>query len=85
MATPEQRRRHWRGNRRLTGLLLLVWFVVSFGASWFSRDLNFDFFGWPFGFWVASQGALLVYLAIVGVYARAMNRLDRTQGLDEGE
>lgn len=85
MSTPEQRRRHWRGNQRLTALLLLLWFGVSFGASWFARDLNFDFFGWPFGFWVASQGALLVYLAIVGVYARAMNRLDHAQGLDEGE
>jgi putative solute:sodium symporter small subunit len=42
-------------------------------------DLGFGFFGWPFSFWVAAQGALLVFLAIIGVYAWVMNRMDAAQ------
>jgi len=79
----ERRRQHWRRNQRLTGVLLAVWFVVTFVASFFARELNFTFFGWPFSFWVASQGALIVYCLIIGFYARTMNRLDREYGLAE--
>jgi putative solute:sodium symporter small subunit len=64
---------------RLTAALLLLWFGVTFGIAFFARDLDFDFFGWPFSFWVASQGALLVYLLLVGVYALAMQRLDAAE------
>ncbi|MBB3196254.1 hypothetical protein CDN98_21155 [Roseateles terrae] len=58
----------------LTVSLLLVWGGVTFGVAWFARDLSFDFFGWPFSFWVGAQGALLVYCLIVWLYARTMNR-----------
>jgi putative solute:sodium symporter small subunit len=76
-------RRYWRKTQRLTAALLAVWVVVSFGAVYFARELSFDFFGWPFGWWMAAQGALLVYLLIVGVYARAMRRLDDEHGVSE--
>jgi putative solute:sodium symporter small subunit len=68
---------YWRKNLRITGILLAIWFVVTFVASYYARELNFVFFGWPFGFWVASQGALIVYCLIIWVYARTMDRLDR--------
>src|SRR5690242_17092459 len=76
MAMPPTPVRYWRRTLQLTGALLLLWFGVTFGIAYFARDLDFDFFGWPFSFWVASQGALLVYLVLVGVYALAMQRLD---------
>ncbi|MFL6663853.1 MAG: DUF4212 domain-containing protein [Rhizobacter sp.] len=66
----------WRRNLRLTAVLLAVWFFVTFVIGWFARDLDFDFFGWPFSFWVAAQGALIVYVAIVWFYAVRMDRLD---------
>jgi putative solute:sodium symporter small subunit len=74
---------YWRKNLRLTALLLAVWFMVTFVAAFFARDLSFRFFGWPFGFWMAAQGALLIYLAIIGIYAGVMNRLDEAHGVDE--
>ena len=77
--------RHWHKNLRLTAVLLTVWFGVSFVLTWFARDLNFDFFGWPFSVWVAGQGALIVYLLIVWIYARRMDRIDREHGLAEDE
>jgi putative solute:sodium symporter small subunit len=70
-------RRYWRRNLRLIGVLLLIWSVVSFVLVWYARELSFDFFGWPFSFYMAAQGSLLVYLVLVVVYARWMNRLDR--------
>jgi putative solute:sodium symporter small subunit len=81
----EHHRAYWRSNLRLTGVLMVIWFVVSFGVAFYARELNFDFFGWPFSFWVAAQGALVVYVLIIGVYARTMNRLDREHGVAEDE
>ena len=74
---------HWRTVRRWTGLLLLLWALAAFGPVWFARALNFRFFGWPFSYWMAAQGAMLIFLLIVAVYAWLMNRLDRACGLDE--
>ena len=43
---------------RVTGWLLAVWFAVTFGVSFFARELNVVVLGWPLSFWVAAQGAL---------------------------
>ena len=73
----DARARHWRRTRRLTAGLLVVWFLVGFVVTWFARDLDFPFFGWPFSFWVAAQGGMLVFVALLAVYAAGMARLDR--------
>ncbi|MFN9470958.1 DUF4212 domain-containing protein [Acidovorax sp.] len=58
--------------------LLLVWVLVSFVATYFARDLQFLMAGgWPLGYWIEAQGAVLVFIAIVVVYAWAMNRFER--------
>lgn len=82
-AIPENQRRHWQRNLQLTAALLCVWFIVTFVLVFFARELDFRFFGWPFSFWVAAQGALLVYLGLVAYYAWAMSRLDHEQGVAE--
>lgn len=74
---------HWRRTCWLTAVLLLVWFLAGFVGVYFAADLRQRFFGWPLGFWMASQGALLVFLAVVVVYAWAMGRLDDAAGLAE--
>lgn len=79
MSTPLSPERYWRFNRWLIAAGLLLGFVVTFGMGWFARELDFVFFGWGFSFWVAAQGALLVYLLIVTGYAWIMNRLDARQ------
>lgn len=73
---PVQRRWLWRQTRRLTVALLLVWFVVSFVLTYHAREIDFNLWGWPFSFWLAAQGALLIYLLLVVVYAWAMQRLE---------
>ncbi len=72
-------KRYWQRTCRLTLALLVLWAVVSFGLVYEARSLNeINFFGWPLGFWVAAQGALLVFLAIVAFYAWAMTRLEKS-------
>ena len=81
----EKHRAYWQKNLNITGVLLLIWFLVTFGVGYFARDLNFTFFGWPFSFWVGAQGALIVYVIIIWYYARVMERLDHEHGVAEEE
>ena len=75
---------YWNKLRRITSILLVVWFIPTFGISFFANELTFDFFGWPFSFWMASQGSLLIYLAIVWIYALVVNQLDKNYLSDIG-
>lgn len=72
----QRQERYWRRNLALTAVLLMVWFAVSFVCTYFARDLSFRFFGWPFSYWLGAQGALVVFVVIVAVYARLMNAAD---------
>ncbi len=74
---------YWRRTQRVTAVLLALWFVASFGVSYFSRELSFVFFGWPFSFWMAAQGSLLVFGLITAFYAWYMHRLDLRHGFEE--
>jgi putative solute:sodium symporter small subunit len=76
LAATSEFSRYWRRNSRLVALLMLIWAVVTFGIGYFARELDFRMFGWPFSFWMGAQGALIVYVALVAWYARAMNQLD---------
>lgn len=85
MQLTETHRDYWRKNLRITGVLLAIWFFVTFVIGFYARELSFNFFGWPFSFWVAAQGALIVYVVIIWFYARYMNRLDQEHGVAEEE
>ena len=76
---------YWRRTRRLTVGLLLAWAVVAVGPVYFARELSVDVFGWPLAFWLASQGALLAFCALVIVYAWRMSRLDEAARLSPPE
>jgi len=85
MQLTEKHRQYWRKNLRITGILLAIWFVVTFVVSYYARDLSFNFFGWPFSVWMGGQGALVVYVIIIGFYANYMNKLDVEHGVEEAE
>ncbi len=77
---------YWRKNLFITAVLLLVWFVVTFVEGWYARELNnISFLGFPLGFYMSAQGSLIVYVAIIGIYAWYMNRLDKEYGVHEGD
>lgn len=77
-AMPAARDAYWRRTKRLTLQLMLVWGGVTFGVIFFARELStMTLFGWPVSFYMAAQGAILIYLALVAAYAWCMRRLDR--------
>lgn len=76
---------YWRRNLNITAILLAIWFVVTYVVAFFARDLSFNFFGWPFSFYMAAQGSLIVYVLIIWFYARYMNNLDHEYGVEEEE
>ena len=73
------RKAYWRATRRLTLGLLLIWFTVSFGAGILFREAldQFRIGGAPLGFWMAQQGAIYVFVALIFIYHIAMRRIAR--------
>lgn len=73
-----KRNTYWRRVRLLTATLLLAWFLLTFGVVFFARELSaFTLFGWPFSFYMAAQGLILLYLAIIALYVKRMRQLDQ--------
>ncbi len=71
------REKYWQRARTLTLILLAIWLLTTISVVAFARQLaTVSLWGWPLHYYFASQGATLVYLAIVGVYAWVMQRLD---------
>jgi putative solute:sodium symporter small subunit len=68
-------------KRILTAVLLLVWLLVSFGPSFFARDLSVIIGGWPLYFWMAAQGSILLFICIVVIYAWLMNRWEAQEAV----
>jgi putative solute:sodium symporter small subunit len=85
MRLTERHRQYWRRNLLVTAVLLALWFVVTFVASWFARELNEIIFIGPLGFYMGAQGSLVVYVFIIWVYDRYMRALDREYNVNETE
>ena len=80
-------RQYWLANLRLVGILLTIWFVVSFGCGILFVDLlnQIQIGGFKLGFWFAQQGSIVVFVILIFVYAALANRLDREHDVDEDE
>lgn len=76
---------YWKENLRYLTVLLLIWFSVSYGAGILFRDAldSIQIGGFPLGFWFAQQGSIYVFVALIFVYVRLMNKLDAKYGYDE--
>jgi putative solute:sodium symporter small subunit len=69
---------HWERTRRMTFVLMALWLATGFGTVYFARELaHFTVFGWPLSFYMAAQGASLVSLALIALYAWRMRVLDQ--------
>ncbi|MDP1901219.1 MAG: DUF4212 domain-containing protein [Rubrivivax sp.] len=67
----------WSRTKRLTLWLLAAWLSVSLAVPWFARELDHvQVFGFPAGHWLAAQGAMLLFLAVIVVYVVVMERLE---------
>lgn len=75
---------YWKENIRYLSILLSIWFMVSFGAGILLKDtLNkLTLGGFKLGFWFAQQGAIYVFVILIFIYVRLMNKLDKKYGFD---
>ncbi len=71
--------RYWRRNVTLMAGLLFVWAAAALGCGvLFADSLNaLQIGGFPLGFWFAQQGSILVFVALILLYALCMEKLDR--------
>ena len=76
---------YWRENIRYVLILLLIWFTVSYGAGILFKDVlnTIKIGGFKLGFWFAQQGSMYVFVILIIVYVRLMNKLDKKYGYDE--
>jgi putative solute:sodium symporter small subunit len=76
---------YWKENIKYVIILLIIWFIVSYGAGILFKDqLNkIKIGGFKLGFWFAQQGAMYVFVILIFVYVRLMNKLDKKYGYDK--
>ena len=76
---------YWKANLRLLVILLVIWFVVSYGFGIIlAEPLNaIRVGGVGLGFWFAQQGSIYVFVALIFVYVWRMNKLDREFDVNE--
>lgn len=76
---------YWKKNLSYVSILLLIWFIVSFGAGILFADFlnQYKLAGFPLGFWFAQQGSIYVFVVLIFVYVFLMNRLDKAFDVDE--
>ena len=74
---------YWKATIKLTISLLVIWFLVSYGAGILFREAldNLSFGGAPLGFWFAQNGAIYVFLALIVVYCRKMTQYEEKFGI----
>ena len=70
---------YWKENIRLLKILLSIWFVVSFLMSVIFVDQldTIRIGGFKMGFWMAQQGSIYVYVILIFIYLKMMDRLDK--------
>lgn len=81
----ENRKHYWRAVLRLTISLLVVWFLVSYGAGILFRDFLDQFYigGAPLGFWFAQNGAIYVFVILIFIYCYKMRHYEKKFGIKE--
>ena len=75
---------YWKSNIRIVLSLLAVWFFISFVCGILLVDVldSIRFGGFKLGFWIAQQGAILVFVALIYVYIYLMDKLDDKYNLN---
>ncbi|KGL60525.1 MULTISPECIES: DUF4212 domain-containing protein [unclassified Polaribacter] len=78
----ENKKKYWKKNLKYVSILLSIWFLVSFvfGILLFDELNMIRLGGFKLGFWFAQQGAIYVFVILIFVYIKLMNKLDKKFG-----
>lgn len=85
MATKEQLQEYWKENKGYISILLAIMIVVSLflGIVFVDGVDKIQIGGFRLGFWIANQGALYLFVIMIYVYVKLMNKLDRKYDVHE--
>ena len=73
----ENARKYWRKTSCLMATTLAVWAFLSLGLPLFADSLNqVTVLGFPLGYYLVAQGALIGFAVLVFWYARQQNAID---------
>jgi putative solute:sodium symporter small subunit len=82
----EKLKAYWKLNIRLTTIVMVIWFVVTYVAIFFTPQLNnIVILGFPFGYYMGAQGSLIIFVILIFWYAFKMNAADKEYGVEEEE
>ena len=83
----DKKRAYWRKNLHYLASLLTVWFIVSYGCAILFVDYldKIKIGGFRLGFWFAQQGSIYIFVVLIFIYVKLMNRLDKSHDVDEEE
>lgn len=80
----ERRRIHWSKTRRLTFVVLFVWFIFSILTPWFARELDtLTFLGFELGYYLIVQGSLIIFVVLIIVQNLLQDRIDDAYGVGD--
>ena len=78
-------KQYWKKNLKYLAILLSIWFIVSFGFGiLFVDELDqIRIGGFKLGFWFAQQGSIYVFIILIFVYVKWMNKLDKDYDVED--
>jgi putative solute:sodium symporter small subunit len=76
---------YWQENIKILSILMSIWFIVSFllGIVFVDQLDNIRIAGFKLGFWISQQGSIFIYVLLVYLYLKAMDKLDKKYKLDD--
>ena len=76
---------YWKATLSLLFKILIIWFLVSFGAGILFADMlnSIHLGGYPLGFWFAQQGSIYIFIVLIFYYAKKMGDIDRRFNVQE--
>jgi putative solute:sodium symporter small subunit len=79
---------HWRKTTNLMLVHLGLWLFFGYIVHMFVHVLNkvtIPILGFPLGFYMAAQGSLIAFVAMLFVFARQQDKIDREFGFAEDD
>lgn len=75
---------YWRRTSGLMWTMLVLWIFFGFVVHMFVNSLNeIKILGFPLGFYMAAQGSLIAFVAMLFIFAKRQDAIDRQEGVAE--
>lgn len=74
----------WGKTKSLMIFCMVIWAIFSFFIHMFAKDLNAVVIaGFPLGFYMAAQGSLIIFVALIFWFGARQNQIDEEHGVAE--